>query len=1245
MPKKAALNNFTGGLSLDLNEQNNSDKVLTDAINATLVTGNGDEYILQNDMGNVKIPTGEYKEYAQLDDGYIPMGVKELNGVAYLVSYNPETKKTQLGTYPGPRDYTLTLEGKSAITFPSTETIFDLPLKQPDDEYLPRLRYGDKLSIKIPIDIYNSVNIRGIKQDNQKAYDLEFITKINNVPTSLNTEYSVWNYSKPDKEGNPSVAGKEISFTYTQSTGELALKVTPNKILTLTVGCSLIKKEDFNIVKNMNSENAEWMSDIKSAANLLVFNISYTYNTDPDYINGLSIEINGKETYHIKHNSESAKQIGNVYVSTIEAYCTLDKESKEHKESEELPNIIEYKVTAKTFNEYQEPSVKGEINTQLEGLILNTWRYNDSELIYGFADNTLYNSKDNILTLTFLNIITKEKLVYSTTKKSFNGTFIFEKYSELKKDSIYLCKIQLENNPPFYRWVFTNGQYNEAFNNVKDFGSTKIVQYNDIEATFDPFAGEEPQLLVKDTVTSKSPFISTEKHDYGAQILNQEHHIKVQNSRVFSLDDNLFSISDSPTLPKTIDFTSDNQTSECPINSINNTFTDLGDAATWVRQNSSKLDDQYISIKDGIIDFIYNNRSAAVGKIKELKNVTADSYFRPFMIDPEKVDREQRISLRSNMLAFGNEIRKDYLPMEYLMLQVLRNGDTNTLQRYLISRESIDNKINTITETSTNKQYLVPEQVSDDDEARHTDLGSTAKLISEDSEDLVQEGISVVDDYISSINTVKEIDNLKEDADYTILQINANSSTYDKLAYIFDTKVDLTSKDKFDDFKLIPFYFLNSHNWSTNKFLPTLFFIGSYNLIDGLHYNDEASKTGIEVTINGKTEKYDVDMFDSWDGYMYDNDGNKLSFNGGNDPRADSGWQCREGYNKDLKYSRYNTLIPLWMNDDGTYTTLNYLIHYLNDVQKYENVTKYSEDKNTIETYGAKKGLDLIGSVIKNLIDLFQNYYLYTNLRIEIPNLTLYIINPEDTTYTTQYTNDIIYNNVRVQLSDSDLLIGGTHYTELIERSFNEFPELTDIQIEELKTTARMNLIGYNPSITFTQRQKSYSEYLNNYISGDVVHYPICYTGTKYYITDIDGNELDKDKCYILGDTGLSNVSNNPFTLVNIDAPIGNYSTLLLKKENQAQLPSNKKPAYAPSLYKHNGMFLTTKNLPINFTVWNYQGNEKDLTASRNSLMGTSLIGDKLPSDEKNYFYNSTDKWNDLYANTEPINDTVRNTV
>jgi hypothetical protein len=61
--------------------------VLTDALNATITTMNGNESVLQNDMGNARV------ESAYLPEGYIPIGMKEYGGVIYIASYNPVTEK------------------------------------------------------------------------------------------------------------------------------------------------------------------------------------------------------------------------------------------------------------------------------------------------------------------------------------------------------------------------------------------------------------------------------------------------------------------------------------------------------------------------------------------------------------------------------------------------------------------------------------------------------------------------------------------------------------------------------------------------------------------------------------------------------------------------------------------------------------------------------------------------------------------------------------------------------------------------------------------------------------------------------------------------------------------------------------------------------------------------------------------------------------------------------------------------
>jgi hypothetical protein len=95
--KKETVNTFDKGLVKDLHPLTTPNNVLTDALNATLITYNGNEMVLQNDMGNTKVGT------AFLPAGYVPVGMKEHGGIVYVAAYNPETKKGQIGSYPSPK--------------------------------------------------------------------------------------------------------------------------------------------------------------------------------------------------------------------------------------------------------------------------------------------------------------------------------------------------------------------------------------------------------------------------------------------------------------------------------------------------------------------------------------------------------------------------------------------------------------------------------------------------------------------------------------------------------------------------------------------------------------------------------------------------------------------------------------------------------------------------------------------------------------------------------------------------------------------------------------------------------------------------------------------------------------------------------------------------------------------------------------------------------------------------------------
>ena len=117
---RKATNKFTKGLIMDFSPENTKNEVLTHALNATLLTFNGNELSLQNDMGNVKVET------AYLPEGYIPVGVCEYGGIVYIVSYNPLEDKSQIGCFPSPeRNISNDELGKNNVQITSDKFVKD----------------------------------------------------------------------------------------------------------------------------------------------------------------------------------------------------------------------------------------------------------------------------------------------------------------------------------------------------------------------------------------------------------------------------------------------------------------------------------------------------------------------------------------------------------------------------------------------------------------------------------------------------------------------------------------------------------------------------------------------------------------------------------------------------------------------------------------------------------------------------------------------------------------------------------------------------------------------------------------------------------------------------------------------------------------------------------------------------------------------------------------------------------------
>jgi hypothetical protein len=111
--RKESSNQFTEGLVCDLNPISTPNTVLTDALNATLITYDGNEFSLQNDRGNYPL------ENCRLKPNYIPVGLKEYGDILYIVSYNPLDNHVEIGTYPSPSNITTTKDTTSDLKIKS----------------------------------------------------------------------------------------------------------------------------------------------------------------------------------------------------------------------------------------------------------------------------------------------------------------------------------------------------------------------------------------------------------------------------------------------------------------------------------------------------------------------------------------------------------------------------------------------------------------------------------------------------------------------------------------------------------------------------------------------------------------------------------------------------------------------------------------------------------------------------------------------------------------------------------------------------------------------------------------------------------------------------------------------------------------------------------------------------------------------------------------------------------------------
>lgn len=507
--KKEAINTFGEGLIMDLHPLTTPSNVLTNCLNGTIITYNGNEFVLQNDMGNGRV------ESAYLPSGYVPIGVKESGGIIYIASYNPLTNKGQIGSFPSPErnissneisDSTQNLLEDSFLKTPF-QSIVKTKIFNSQDQVI---RPGDKFNIILTgndkneyyklISHYNNTEmVNGSKQVKS------FKNKLLNLDLGVIDNYgSIKIITKDLKRLNPST-GEVI--TYTPETSDL-VKYNDGFWASSVKIDSGQDIDEYRKHKGINTYNNKLVGDLYLISSLntidsldfsiygekkennqakLTLDITYRYNCpDGKYTDSL---IQDKQILGYEEDNKYSNVIGNgqfklssgqkQYTTEVQ-YNPNSLESYSYSPETQLytarfQTTIEDSSLVVTgdsdIREYEYiPTMKYDINKILlnglkvngtinlsnlgTGLVsLNTWRYfctNDNiTLTWGFEMYLKPKEEVQSLVFKFHELETGNIVEYTPSKRyNYNGTFtdILNNISGLTYGKTYYVEIVMSTN-------------------------------------------------------------------------------------------------------------------------------------------------------------------------------------------------------------------------------------------------------------------------------------------------------------------------------------------------------------------------------------------------------------------------------------------------------------------------------------------------------------------------------------------------------------------------------------------------------------------------------------------------------------------------------------------------------------------------------------------------------------------------------------------------------------------------------
>lgn len=286
MSKQESTNTFSDGLNMDLNPINTPSSILTDCLNGTFITYNGNEYILQNDQGNYKLI------HCKLRENFIPVGIKEYADILYIVSYNPITKETEIGSYPSPGRIVDTDDERSVVEFIK---IIDFSQYSETDV---TLNYSD-ISDNSPLQVYAiSDKMENYKLNPGDEFALQITSEDNDFQfqelkfSILDDNKEIFPIEIPDeyKITNPPLSS-DYKYVFWENPGWLSGKYELANLDIFNVNIKSFKVDNYALEGNFNITDLWLNLQLETNDSLFLNSNNEEWILNPPDNNGLGVEI------------------------------------------------------------------------------------------------------------------------------------------------------------------------------------------------------------------------------------------------------------------------------------------------------------------------------------------------------------------------------------------------------------------------------------------------------------------------------------------------------------------------------------------------------------------------------------------------------------------------------------------------------------------------------------------------------------------------------------------------------------------------------------------------------------------------------------------------------------------------------------------------------------------------------------------------------------------------------------------